>query len=504
MDRPRTDANGVRRVLKQRHQLFVSLLCTVDALVIAIACYGAWVVRRFFIEGSLPAITLTGGRNVWLREPLIIFAIPLALVSMWFLGLYQPRRDRTLHNELRQIFKAAIVTSIAVIVALWAVGGNLFGGWRDGPAVSVWGIHIDAARVQIISLTILMILGLGLERAVFRSILRSLRRRGWNLRHVCIIGTGRLARVCCSTLDRNSWTGIHVAYFISHLDQTGEKSSCMGRPVLGGLAQLEQVLESNPPDAVYLAIPTSRTAVRPTLLRRLERFPVSVRMIPDVHPRHMTQTMTLSELDGMPVLSVRESPLTGVGGLVKRLIDIGGSLLAIALFSPIMGATALLVRSSSPGPIIFRQRRVSLGGEGFNIFKFRTMYHAEDEIAPARWTSRDDPRVTPVGRFLRRTSLDELPQLFNVLRGDMSLVGPRPERPELISRFRDDWRGYMLRQHVKAGITGWAQVNGLRGDTSLRKRLQFDLFYIRHWSLGFDLKIIWLTLFRGFVHRNAH
>jgi lipopolysaccharide/colanic/teichoic acid biosynthesis glycosyltransferase len=161
------------------------------------------------------------------------------------------------------------------------------------------------------------------------------------------------------------------------------------------------------------------------------------------------------------------------------------------------------VRLTSPGPVIFKQRRVSLGGEEFNIYKFRTMFAAEDEQTPT-WTQREDPRITPIGRWLRRTSLDELPQLLNVLRGEMSLVGPRPERPELIQRFRDDWRGYMLRQHVKAGITGWAQVNGLRGDTSLRKRLQLDLFYIRHWSIWFDIKILWLTLFRGFLHRNAH
>jgi len=157
--------------------------------------------------------------------------------------------------------------------------------------------------------------------------------------------------------------------------------------------------------------------------------------------------------------------------------------------------------------VIFRQRRVSLGGDTFEIFKFRTMREAAGDAGEqdaVTWTSRNDPRITKIGAWLRRTSLDELPQLFNVLRGEMSLVGPRPERPELIEQFRDDWRGYMLRQHVKAGITGWAQVKGHRGDTGLKKRLQHDLYYIRHWSLGFDLKILWMTLFRGFVHRNAH
>jgi len=231
---------------------------------------------------------------------------------------------------------------------------------------------------------------------------------------------------------------------------------------------------------------------------------MAVRIVPDIHPRYMLQNMAMSELDGMPVLSIRESPLHGVGGAAKRVIDLVGATFALAAFTPLMLLIALAVRLNSPGPVIFKQRRVSLGGESFDILKFRTMFYAEDESRPATWTGRNDPRVTTVGRWLRRTSLDELPQLLNVIFGEMSLVGPRPERPELIARFREDWRGYMLRQHVKAGITGWAQVNGLRGDTSLRKRLQLDLFYIRHWSLGFDLKILWLTVLRGFVHRNAH
>jgi exopolysaccharide biosynthesis polyprenyl glycosylphosphotransferase len=218
--------------------------------------------------------------------------------------------------------------------------------------------------------------------------------------------------------------------------------------------------------------------------------------------------MMVSELDGMPILSYRECPSSGLGGLSKRALDVAGSLAGLVLFSPLFLLIAIVIRATSPGPIIFKQRRVSLGIKTFKIYKFRTMYHVQDEEGWGRlkdqWTERNDPRITPVGRWLRRTSLDELPQLLNVLKGQMSLVGPRPERPELVRRFREDWRGYMLRQHVKGGMTGWAQVNGLRGDTSLRKRLQYDLFYVRHWSLWFDLRILWLTVFRGFVHRNAH
>jgi Undecaprenyl-phosphate glucose phosphotransferase len=295
-----------------------------------------------------------------------------------------------------------------------------------------------------------------------------------------------------------------VEYFISHRG-TNVRTECLGRPVLGGIDQLEEILERYRVDAVYIAIPSSRGPILPKLLERLDRIAIDVRIIPDVNPRYVTQGMVTNELDGMPILSYRESPLCGLGGVGKRALDIVGSALCLLVFSPLMLAIALAVRASGPGPIIFKQRRVSLGGDVFKIYKFRTMRHVEDESgAGARWTSRDDPRITPVGRWLRKTSLDELPQLLNVLKGDMSLVGPRPERPELIDRFREDWRGYMLRQHVKAGMTGWAQVNGLRGDTSLKKRLQYDLFYIRNWSLWLDVRILVLTPFRGFVNRNAH
>ncbi len=486
-------------MLKQRHQLFVALLACADAVVIACACLSAWLVRRGYVEGSLPDEGVD-----WLRGPLFFFALPIGLYAMWGFGLYRPRRDRGFAHEQLQVLKSGIATIIALIVVLWALGPETAGGWSEAPVRQLWGMTLDAGRVQLGVLAAALPLMMATHRVVFRLTLRAIRRRGWNLRHVCVVGTGRLGRIACRTLDRNSWTGIHVAYFISEHEHAPSGARCVGRPVLGGLADLDEIMQREKPDAVYLALPNARAALLPKLLRRLERYAVDVRIIPDVHPRYTPLSMTISELEGMPILSVRESPLNGLGGAAKRVLDVLGSLAGIVLFSPLMLIVAGLIRMTSPGPVIFKQRRVSLGGEEFNIYKFRTMRHVEDESGSATWTQRNDPRVTGIGRWLRRTSIDELPQLFNVLFGDMSLVGPRPERPELIEKFREDWRGYMLRQHVKAGITGWAQVNGLRGDTSLRKRLQLDLFYIRHWSIGFDIKILWLTLFRGFIHENAH
>lgn len=491
-------------MLKQQHQLFVALLCVVDGLVVSAACFVAWLVRMRVVEGYLPP----GNWESWVKGPLFLFVVPIVLVAMWLLGLYRPRRDRSLWPEQAGLLKASVASMAALIVGLWALDHSVIRVRPWDASITLFGSEVTGGKLQLWLLAGLLPVFLGLHRAAFRLGLREIRRRGRNLRHVAIVGVGRLGQIVCRTLERNSWTGINPAYFVSHHPQT-RRTECLGRPVLGGLDDLESILEKRPVDAVYLAIPNAQAAAVPGILTTLSKFAVDVRIVPDVQVRFVPQSMAVSELDGMPILSYRECPSAGLGGVSKRALDIVGSLAAMVLFFPLFLLIAVVIRATSPGPIIFKQRRVSLGGKTFKIYKFRTMYHVQDEMNGWKdlkdgWTTRDDPRITPVGRWLRRTSLDELPQLLNVLKGQMSLVGPRPERPELIARFREDWRGYMLRQHVKAGMTGWAQVNGLRGDTSLRKRIQYDLFYVRNWSLWFDLRILWLTLFRGFVHRNAH
>jgi Undecaprenyl-phosphate glucose phosphotransferase len=482
-----------------------TLLGIADAAAVTAACAVAWLIRHHTFAEPWPARW-----EQFFKQPLILFVLPIALSVLFFSGLYRPRRDKSLWGEAGSLLRASLIILVLLVVSLWAVGSTFLtpppvrppGPWQPG-----WRLAADPARFQLACLAALLPALLIAQRAAFRLGLRALRQRGWNLRHVLIVGDGRLGQITARTLERNSWTGINPAFFLSHHAEP-RRHTCLGRPVLGGLADLETVLDTRAVDAVYLALPGPQAGEVPALLKRLQRFAVDVRIVPDVHPRYLPQSMQVSELEGMPILSYRESPLYGLGGFSKRALDVAGATLAILLFSPLMLAIALAIRLSGPGPVIFRQRRVSLGGGVFNIYKFRTMHHATDEshrpTDAASWTTRDDPRVTRVGRLLRRTSLDELPQLFNVLAGSMSLVGPRPERPELIERFRDDWRGYMLRQHVKAGMTGWAQVHGLRGQTSLKKRVQYDLFYIRHWSIGLDIRILFETLFRGFLHPNAH
>lgn len=502
-------------MLKQRHQVFVSLFAGLDALAISAACLSALVVRHWWFGESPARIGGPADLGVWIRDSLLMVVVPVALLTLAACRLYRPRRERTLISEQWLVARAGLLSVATVVVSLWALGSDRLMPPPTlplrVPVVLGWRVT-DPARLQLGVLAVLIPALVGTHRLVLRSLLRRLRRRGWNMRHVAIVGTGRLAQITARTLTRNAWTGIRVSYFISQ-HAAGQRTTCMGLPVHAGLDDLDATLEEFEVDAVYVAIPGSAGTQIPALLRRLERHAVDVRIVPDIHPRYLPQNMAVSELEGMPILSYRESPLAGVGGVLKRAMDLVGAGLALVIFSPVMLLAAAAVRLSGPGPVIFRQTRVSLGGECFQIYKFRTMHHAVDEAnlatadanasSDSGWTVRNDPRVTRVGRWLRRTSLDELPQLFNVLRGEMALVGPRPERPELIDRFRDDWRGYMLRQHVKAGITGWAQVHGFRGDTSLRKRLQYDLFYIRNWSIGLDVRILAMTVLRGFIHRNA-
>lgn len=502
-------------MLKQQHQFFVGLVVIADGAVITAASFAAWLIQRSIL--NFPTWWPAKFED-YPKQALALYTVPIAILSLRFFGLYMPRRDRTLLSEATQVIKASMLAMMATVAVLLIFDSSIFS--RLGPHLqtTLLGREIDLGpgRLQLGLLALILPIALVLHRTAFRAVLRIIRRRGWNLRHVAIIGTGRLGAIVARTLERNSWTGIKVSYFIAHTEHR-RLAEIGGRPVLGGLGELEKLMESEKPDAVYVAIPAKHAATTPKVLSRLEKFPVDVRIVPDVSPRYVPQSMTVNELDGMPILSYRESPTTGFGGISKRVLDLAGALAALVIFAPVMLLVALLVRLSGPGPLIFKQRRVSLGGQHFDIYKFRTMHHVSDERTPRQaaapveknaahpeWTSRNDPRVTRIGSFLRSTSLDELPQLFNVLTGEMSLVGPRPERPELIERFREDWRGYMLRQHVKAGMTGWAQINGHRGNSSLRKRLQYDLFYVKNWSIAFDIKILWLTVFRGFVHRNAH
>ena len=235
-----------------------------------------------------------------------------------------------------------------------------------------------------------------------------------------------------------------------------------------------------------------------------EKSGVHTKFIPDYNNIIPTKPYT-EDLVGLPVINIRRVPLSNMlNAFVKRAMDIFGALVALTLFSPVMLIITVIIKVTSPGPLIFKQERIGLQNKPFYMYKFRSMVVQDASKEKAGWTVKNDPRVTPVGKFIRKTSIDELPQLFNILKGDMSLIGPRPERPQFVDKFKEEIPRYMIKHQVRPGLTGWAQVNGLRGDTSIQKRIEYDLYYIENWTLGFDIKILFLTFFKGFINKNAY
>ena len=339
---------------------------------------------------------------------------------------------------------------------------------------------------------VLNILALFFFRGIIREILRALRRRGYNLRHILIVGTDRLAREVAQKINRHLEFGLNIVGFLGRKpEQVGEGID--GIKVLATYADIKNIISEKGIDEVIIALPFEEEKLMRTILGSISNEMVDIKVVPDLS-QFFTLRKGVEELDGLPIINLRESPLYGWNGVIKRLFDIIGSFIAIMVFSPLMLFIIIVMKFTSPGPIFYKQKRMSLDGRSFDILKFRSMRVNTEEETGAVWTKENDPRRTRLGVFLRRTSLDELPQFFSVLRGEMSLVGPRPERPVLVEQFRQHIPRYMLRHKIKAGMTGWAQVHGWRGNTSLEKRIEYDLYYIENWSLWLDLKIILKTI----------
>jgi exopolysaccharide biosynthesis polyprenyl glycosylphosphotransferase len=318
--------------------------------------------------------------------------------------------------------------------------------------------------------------------------------------HLLIVGTGEMGRQMASYLREKPELGLKVVGFLA--GEKEEEGSIIERaPVLGIYESLPEIARSHGIKHVVFALPLDDQSYLKQLIGQIREDLVDIHIVPDFL-RFYILNASIEELDGIPVINVSSSPLYGWGRIGKRALDISGSIVAIFLFSPVILALAVAVKMTSKGPVFYRQERMGYDGKRFTILKFRSMVVDAERETGAIWAQKDDPRTTRIGSFMRRWNLDELPQFFNVLRGEMSLVGPRPERPVFIDKFKNDIPRYMLRHKVKTGITGWAQVNGYRGRTSLKKRLEYDLFYIENWSLWFDVKILFLTLVKGF--KNAY
>lgn len=337
-------------------------------------------------------------------------------------------------------------------------------------------------------------------RISLRLVLRSIRRWGFNQRQIVMAGDYALSQEVAERLLHSPWAGLQViGVFGDHLVQQASKERM---PLLGSIDDLETFVNERDIDQVWITLPLKAEDTVKKIMFLLRHSTVDIRWVPDISSFRLINH-SVSEIAGMPVLSLSTSPMVGISRLLKALEDRLLSALILILVSPLMAVLSAGVKLSSPGPIFYRQERVGWNGKPFLMLKFRSM-PVDAEKNGVQWGGARNKEATKFGAFLRRTSLDELPQFINVLKGEMSIVGPRPERPMFVEKFKDEIPDYMKKHLVKAGITGWAQINGWRGDTDLSKRIEYDLYYIEHWSLWFDLRVILLTVFKGFINRNAY
>ncbi len=340
------------------------------------------------------------------------------------------------------------------------------------------------------------------SRVLLRIILRLLRSSGFNHRHIVIVGTGEQAAVVADRLQRSTWFGLEIS------DLFGPKTKQLpswlqSKKLISDLDALRRYVDEEEVDQVWISLPHSEEKTIRKVISVLDGSFAQIRYVPDIF-EYQLMHHSLTEIAGVPVVNISYSAIDGMNRVVKAAEDYILAMVLLLMASPLMLFIAAGVKLSSPGPILYRQKRVGWNGQEFTMLKFRSMpVEAEQETGPV-WASKLDKRATPFGAFLRKTSLDELPQLFNGLKGEMSLIGPRPERPMFVERYKDEVPHYMKKHLVKAGLTGWAQVHGWRGNTCLHTRIEHDLYYIENWSLWLDIKIIVMTIFRGLVHKNAY
>ncbi len=398
---------------------------------------------------------------------------------LFYFRMYHSRRMDSVFADVSVLSKVAL----AGLVVLGALAHFI-------PALSPTPLLL----VHFVAINFVVMIAM---RVGVRIFLRELRRRGHNTKVILMVTSPTLGDRLAQKIAQQTHYGYRILHRLNYTHAAPKAHSRL-------LQDFQETIRSARVDDVILALPAKAHELSAQLVEECENFGIQVRLVPDLFPLIQSDTQVY-DLDGIPLISVRLYPTEDFGYVVlKRAFDLVVSLAVVILFSPLFLLIALLIKVSSKGPILFTQERVGLNGKRFKMLKFRTMRPGAPGDAGTRWTRPNDPHVTPLGRWLRRSNLDELPQFLNVLKGDMSIVGPRPERPFFLAHFREEIPGYMLRHYAKCGITGWAQVNGWRGDTSIQERLAHDLYYIRNWALAFDLKIIFMTLTRSFFHRNAY
>jgi Undecaprenyl-phosphate glucose phosphotransferase len=475
----------------RHNRLLVAFHVVSDALLGLTAFLVAYALR--FHTGLLPVPKGVPPLRQYVNVlPFILVVVPL---GFFLQGLYRLRRGRSRVDDFFAVFVGSILAVMFGILGTLYVETYIATDLQESGALEVsqgaWAIFL----VLNVALT-------SASRELMREILERRWRAGIGLKKILVAGSGDLGRLVADKILEHRELGYQIVGFVDDR-AVGDRLGYRGLPLLGTIDDAAEICSRESVDHLYVALPPEQHVRMLELLESTSREIVDVKVVPDLL-QVIALRARLEDLDGVPVININDVPLQGFNTLTKRAIDIaisGSFLLVLAI--P-LGIIALLVRLTSKGPVFFHQERMGLDGKSFTIVKFRSMHdHAERYTGPI-WATADDPRVTTLGRFLRRSNLDELPQLWNVLRGDMSLVGPRPERPHFVEQFKHKIPQYMLRHKVKAGLTGWAQVHGWRGNTPLEKRIEYDLYYIENWSVRLDLKIMWLTLLKGFFHKHAY
>ena len=468
-------------MIKDNQKYFNRLQVLLDGVIVAISYILAWFLKFWVFKDNNPAV---GALSMEQYFNMLYFIVPGYLILYYMFHLYTSKRDTKTRYEVSSIIMANGVGIGCFMIVQYLLKQMHFSR--------------EMLLIFVIANVILMVI----SRNVIHHILRAFRKKGYNLKHMILVGYSRAAEEYIDRITANPQWGYVVCGILD--DKVPRGTVYKGVKVLGEIDNLLIILPENRMDEIAITLSLADYDRLEQLVDWCEKSGVHTKFIPDYNSLIPSKPYT-EDILGLPVINIRYVPLTNtINWWLKRIIDFVGALAALLIASPVMIGAAIAVKATSKGPIIFKQERIGLHNKPFQMYKFRSMVQQTDEEEKKGWTVKDDPRVTKVGAFLRKTSLDELPQLFNILKGDMSLVGPRPERPQFVEKFKEEIPRYMIKHQVRPGLTGWAQVNGYRGDTSIRKRVEYDIYYIENWTLGMDIKILFLTLFTGFVNKNAY
>lgn len=467
-------------MIQDNQKNFSRLQMLIDVIVLAVSYISAWFLR---FMGPF-AYSAEKGLSFEQYMLALIFIIPGYLLLYQAFTLYEPLHMQGRRLMLANIIKANVLGMLAFVFLLYMLKES------------------DFSRLTVyIFCVVNILLEWGVRMLIF-AVLRDMRKKGLNQKQIILVGYSRAAEEYIDRIEANPQWGYIVRGILD--DNVPAGTMYKGIKVIGRIANLTVILPANRLDEIAITLGLSEYYRLEEIVAMCEKSGVHTKFIPDYNKIIPTKPYT-EDILGLPVINIRYVPLSNTfNSMVKRVMDIFGSIAAIIVSSPVMALMCILIKATSPGSLIYKQERVGLHNKTFWMYKFRSMEIQPESEEKKAWTVKNDPRVTGIGKFMRRTSIDELPQLFNILKGDMSLVGPRPERPFFVEKFREEIPRYMVKHQVRPGLTGWAQVNGYRGDTSIRKRIDCDLYYIENWSIGFDIKILFLTIFKGFINKNAY